>query len=291
MSLLDLTGKSILVVDDVKYSRATVTTLLGKMGNPVVHHAIDGYEAMEYLESDVVIDLIISDFNMPRMHGLQLLQAVRTGEQNIRRDMPFAMLTGYSEKFLVHNAMALDVNAFLIKPVSKQALEKRLHQMFKQIDSDNKIKPADSYKQIDVDDTLHIETDDKPISSPASTKRGYALNSEMQLAGSKNIKSKQQFTKDEIRAGIDQKNQQDKFKQSDLKALHTNSISTPPDIDGAYECPIQNVPDYAVLAQDVFTSDGRKYMHAGEILTPQTISLLRDLHDLEHPVSTIWIIK
>ena len=145
---LDLSGRRVLVADDVMYSRSIVRWLLRDFGDPRVHQAANGKEALGYLR--VGVDAVISDFNMPEMQGLELLKAVRTGQQNINRATPFAMLTAYSDKHLVDVALALDVNAFLIKPVSKRAFSTRLERMLRQLKAEEWLKSAEQYDEIDV---------------------------------------------------------------------------------------------------------------------------------------------
>jgi len=120
---------TILLVDDEKFSRTMVSSMLADLGRPTVLEAENGAEALAVLDEHKV-DFIISDFNMPHGHGLQLLRAVRTGKLRlIKPETPFALLTGYSEVTLVDLALALDANAFLVKPVSKDGLRKRLSKM------------------------------------------------------------------------------------------------------------------------------------------------------------------
>lgn len=92
---------------------------------PRVIQARDGAEAVEALQANEV-DCIIADFQMPAMNGLELLQAVRSGATRAPRAVPFAMVTGWADAELVRSAMALDVNAFLAKPVAASALSGRL---------------------------------------------------------------------------------------------------------------------------------------------------------------------
>ncbi len=152
---LDLSDQSILIVDDEQFSRSIVARLLEKMGKPQITEAGNGSEALDLLDNDGdKISLVIADFNMPVMHGLEFLKAIRAGEGGIDRDTPFAMLTGHSEKHLIGMALALDVNAFLIKPVSKKGLEQRLDKMLRHGTTGQWLKPATDYEAIDVKSAL-----------------------------------------------------------------------------------------------------------------------------------------
>jgi len=167
----DLTGYSILIVDDVAFSRDTVSRLLNTMGTPRLYTAEDGEEALQILESQPDISFVISDFNMPRMNGLEFLKAVRVGRGSVDRTLPFAMLTGYSDRHLVEMALALDVNAFLIKPVSKATLSKRLDNMIGVPDDGSWIKGVAAYKntQIVGDDSM---AEPPPITPEAQPSEG-----------------------------------------------------------------------------------------------------------------------
>lgn len=156
MADLDLADYSILLVDDVPFVRETVTRLLKGMGGPTVHQADDGAKALTLLKSGKSMDFVIADFNMPVFNGLQLLKAVRTGDAGVDRAFPFAILTGFSDKHLVDMALALDVNAFLLKPVSKKALSQRLHKMLKRGGRDVWLKSTDSYRDVPIEEAEDI---------------------------------------------------------------------------------------------------------------------------------------
>ncbi len=281
---LNLTGKTVLLVDDEKFSRATVARLLEDMGHPHLVHAANGMEAMEQLSSgNHHIDMIISDFNMPLKHGLELLKSVRTGERNIGSHMPFAMLTGYSDKHLVDMALALDVNAFLIKPVSKSALEARLGKMFRQVQSDNWLKSSREYKEIDVETALEdIVGIARPSKDQPKARGVFVLRKNKPLFRSPT--GSDVFGDDDLKAH----NLEDEALSLD------DSVQAPVQkarqLDG-YECPLDQVPAGAMLARDVHTADGRLFMHAGSHLSARVVSILIDLQDLGHPVDSVWIAK
>ncbi len=162
----DLSSHTILLVDDVTFSRQTISKLLHGMGTPTVLHAEDGDEALDVLNKNPNVDFVISDYNMPKFNGLQLLKAIRTGKTDIKPETPFAMLTGYSDRHLVDMALALDVNAFLTKPVSLKSLSRRLDKMLAQ-DQDNvksALKPADAYE-----DVVVIEAEEEKSSDMEQT--------------------------------------------------------------------------------------------------------------------------
>ncbi len=154
--MVQMSRAALLLVDDEKFSQITMLRLLKNIGDPVTHSASNGLEAMDVLESrHSTIHCVIADFNMPIMHGLQLLKAIRTGERGIRRNMPVIMLTAHGEPPLVHLALALDVNGFVLKPAKKDSMEERLHRIFDDIqDEPDWLKPVDEYIRIDVNSSI-----------------------------------------------------------------------------------------------------------------------------------------
>ena len=163
---VDLSPYTILLVDDMAYLRQTIEKMLIGLGNPTIHHAEDGAEALDVLHKNPGVNVVISDFNMPAINGLQLLKAVRSGAAGVAPGMPFAMLTGFSDKHLVDMALALDVNTFLIKPVSKKTLTQRLENMLVRGDDDLWVKSPQIYAETfieeaeDADEIAHDTRDD-----------------------------------------------------------------------------------------------------------------------------------
>lgn len=156
---LDLTHQTILVVEDEAFSRGILVRMLTAMGNPRIYQASSGEEAMQYLWTVPQLSFVISDLNMPVINGLQVLKGVRSGRCGVERTTPFAMLTGHSDKSLVDVALRLDVNSFVIKPVSKEALEKRLVRLMRSSRDTSWLKPAEVYQQIDTKITVASLTD------------------------------------------------------------------------------------------------------------------------------------
>jgi response regulator of citrate/malate metabolism len=85
--------------------------------------------------------------NMPGLFGLQLLWCIRTGFEKIRHDLAVIMVTGHSETELVDRALALDVDGFLSKPVSIDALRAKIE---KAVTARSGIKSIADYKKISI---------------------------------------------------------------------------------------------------------------------------------------------
>jgi two-component system chemotaxis response regulator CheY len=93
------------------------------MGFKNMHEAADGSEALSILRSKK-IDLVISDVEMPKMDGIQLLDEVDQDEE--LKDIPFIMLTAMNDKEKVIEILQHKVQDFVLKPINPQMLEQRV---------------------------------------------------------------------------------------------------------------------------------------------------------------------
>lgn len=117
----------VLLVDDEQFIRQLVGRLLRDIGVKEVTMADDGLDAVNKLSTFAGrIDLIILDLEMPNMNGFQLVKKVRAGETQAPADMPIIILTGHGQQDAVQAAINLGVHGYLVKPMSKDALEKRI---------------------------------------------------------------------------------------------------------------------------------------------------------------------
>ncbi|WP_126975717.1 response regulator [Frigidibacter oleivorans] len=103
----------LLVVDDMSTSRGLILQALDAMGLQQVAHASSGAEALAALQRSPA-HLVISDFNMPGMDGLQLLQALRAEAKT--RTIGFILITGRADREIVDRGRSLGMNNFLKKP-------------------------------------------------------------------------------------------------------------------------------------------------------------------------------
>ena len=103
----------ILVVDDMSTSRAIITQSLDELGIPNYRTESDGEDAWRSLGSKPV-HLVISDFNMPKMDGLQLLEAIRRHKAVARTG--FILITGRADKEIIERGARLGMNNYIKKP-------------------------------------------------------------------------------------------------------------------------------------------------------------------------------
>ena len=114
---------NVLVVDDYKTMLRIVRNLLKQLGFNNVDEATDGSVALQKLR-DKKYGLVISDWNMEPMSGLQLLKEVRADTR--LSDVPFIMVTAESKSENVVAAKEAGVTNYIIKPFNAETLKQKL---------------------------------------------------------------------------------------------------------------------------------------------------------------------
>jgi two-component system chemotaxis response regulator CheY len=116
----------LLVVDDSSTMRRIIKNSLKAVGYDDVVEAENGEGAMVRLQSEKV-DLVITDWNMPVMNGLELVAAMR-GSPGLRQT-PVLMVTTVAEKEEILKAMRTGVNNYVIKPFDAPTLKRKIDQI------------------------------------------------------------------------------------------------------------------------------------------------------------------
>ena len=117
------TSIKILIVDDFATMRRILKNILKQLGFKNLVEADDGTTAWEVLEGQG-IDLIVSDWNMPKMTGLELLKKVRANDTY--KDTPFLMVTAEAQKQNVIEAVQAGVSNYVVKPFTAEAISDKL---------------------------------------------------------------------------------------------------------------------------------------------------------------------
>jgi CheY-like chemotaxis protein len=112
-------SKNVLVVDDSATIRKFVAAALQLKGYRAIT-AADGMEALEKMPAQV-IDVIITDLNMPDMDGYELIRTIRESPQY--RDIPILVLSSMTDTQHKNDALELGVQAYLEKPLSVEAIQ------------------------------------------------------------------------------------------------------------------------------------------------------------------------
>ncbi len=113
----------ILIVDDYKTMLRIIRNLLNQLNFTNVEEAGDGNTALQKLRSKPV-ELVISDWNMEPMTGLQLLREVRADEK--LKEMPFIMITAESKTENVVAAKEAGVSNYIVKPFNAETLKSKI---------------------------------------------------------------------------------------------------------------------------------------------------------------------
>ena len=126
------TDMKILVVDDFSTMRRIIKNLLRDLGFNNTHEADDGNTALPMLKADNY-DLLITDWNMPGMQGIDLLRAVRA-DANLST-LPVLLVTAESKKDQIVMAAEAGVNGYIVKPFNAATLEEKIKTIFKRIEA------------------------------------------------------------------------------------------------------------------------------------------------------------
>lgn len=116
----DLSGLRVLAIDDAEHARLLTRSMLRSLGVTNVFLAVNGQEALSILSGvGERFDLIICDWNMPGLTGIELLRIVRQRQPQT----PFLMVTGRADLESALAAKHLGVSAFIAKPFALAQLE------------------------------------------------------------------------------------------------------------------------------------------------------------------------
>lgn len=114
----------VLVIDDSGTMRRIIVNTLKDMGIHNAKEAIDGEEGLKFFEEETW-DLVITDWNMPGLSGLDVLREIRA-----KSDIPILMVTTVANKNDVIDALKAGVTNYVVKPMPPSVLKEKLEMMF-----------------------------------------------------------------------------------------------------------------------------------------------------------------
>ena len=120
----------ILVVDDFSTMRRIIKNLLRDLGFTNTAEADDGLTALPMLQGGG-FDLLVTDWNMPGMQGIDLLKAVRADPKLAH--MPVMMVTAEQKKEQIIEAAQAGVNGYIVKPFTAATLKEKLDKIFERM--------------------------------------------------------------------------------------------------------------------------------------------------------------
>lgn len=120
-----------LVVDDFSGTRRVIRNLLKELGYDNVDEAEDGVNALAKLRSEP-FGFVISDWNMPNMDGLTLLQNIRADPSLAR--LPVLMVTAEAKKENIMAAAQARANGYVVRPFTAATLDEKLTKIFESLE-------------------------------------------------------------------------------------------------------------------------------------------------------------
>ena len=120
------TGKSVLCVDDDPGIRELLHEIITRLGHRMIT-AVDGIDALEKLADDH-FDIVITDINMPRMDGIELIKRIKTELD----DVDVIAITAYEMTYKYTDIIALGASDFISKPFNVNELEAKLNRILRE---------------------------------------------------------------------------------------------------------------------------------------------------------------
>ena len=175
---------SVLLVDDQPFFRVLLTEVLRQMGVREISTAVDGEDALEAFDM-VQPDLVLTDWLMPNMDGLELTRCIRNLSDTEARAVPIVLVTSNNRKSQIDLAKTAGVDNFILKPVSVKAVADRLRDVVERprpfVDSEDYKGPCRRRRELEgyrgpfrrYDDPMELDTEEE---------NREALNSMVQMA-------------------------------------------------------------------------------------------------------------
>ena len=123
---MDLNMK-VMIVDDFATMRRILRNILKQIGFKNIIEADDGKHALKELKKEKV-DLIMCDWNMPEMPGIELLKNIRSDDE--LKEIPFVMVTAEAQKDNILEAVKSGVSNYVVKPFTAETITEKLSKIF-----------------------------------------------------------------------------------------------------------------------------------------------------------------
>ncbi len=176
MRIINMSDLNILVADSNQYMLKIIRAMLRGFGISNIREANDGAIALEELNSHV-IDIVIADYALETLNGVEFVELVRGAEDSHSRFVPIIMLSAYTEKWRIEAARDAGVTEFLSKPLCANDLYLRLVEVIERprqfirtnryIGPDRRRHDSSTYKgadrrsSTDLDDEFPVDTSGK----------------------------------------------------------------------------------------------------------------------------------
>ena len=117
-----------LIVDDSSTMRRIIINTLNKLGYKECHEAANGREGVERLATTPV-DMVITDWNMPEMSGIDFIRAVRANDAT--KQLPVLMVTTNAAEDDIVEALKAGVNNYVVKPFTPDTIKEKIQAALK----------------------------------------------------------------------------------------------------------------------------------------------------------------
>ena len=120
-STAHLAGLTYLIVDDSRFNRKIVREALNLFDVRRIRDAKDAIEAMKIL-SKKTIDLVLTDYEMPLVTGVELTRMIRKSKEVFNPEVPVIIISGFSEEYRINEAIAAGIEEYITKPFAPAKL-------------------------------------------------------------------------------------------------------------------------------------------------------------------------
>lgn len=157
----------LLLVDDDSFALRIIRHIIYGLGIGSIEEAFNGESAINQLEKHPC-DILITDVQMPKVNGLELLKRIRCGKTEAPQDLPVLLVTSLSSSDVVKASLDLDVNGFLVKPMKPIVVHNKLSEALDEAGL-LQLRPMADYEAVDTDlKFLHVDEPEKKKEAKAA---------------------------------------------------------------------------------------------------------------------------
>jgi CheY-like chemotaxis protein len=264
---------SLLVASGEEFNRDMLVQMARSIGFINIHMARDGLQVMAHLKDHSRgIKCVLCDLDLPKKSALELLKEVRTGKAGVPRELRFAVLTTEPSSSVVQMAVQLNLDAFILKPVSHADLEKRLAHI---LTTSRKLGSPATYDAVQVPKTQEPEETPAPVVAPRP-KAAVVLGAVNPVAAAAAA-----FGRGQV--GAKGKGPGGKEEEVDPAVVAARA-------GFPTRRKLTEIATGSVLARPIIGTQGTPLYDEGTMLTPSTLDRIKDVAGLMN-FDHIWIYK
>jgi CheY-like chemotaxis protein len=267
----------LLVASGEEFNRDMLVQMARSIGFINIHQARDGAQVLAHLKDHSRnIKCVLCDLDLPKKSALELLKEVRTGKAGVPRELRFAVLTTEPSSSVVQLAVQLNLDAFILKPVSHADLEKRMAHI---LTTTRKLGSPAGYDAVVVPKTEEPEETPAPV--PARPRAAVVLGSTNNAAAAAAAAFRGAGIGKSEPLGIGGKRAPGKDDDPELAAARAGFPTRKK---------LTEIQAGSVLARPVIGTQGTPLFDEGTKLTQSTLERIRDVAVLMN-FDSIWIYR